>query len=61
MRKRFSIEKDPSKSTRSEKKLAPNWDGLYVVKKAFLMGAVIITEMDGNDLPSPINFDAVKK
>ena len=42
-------------------KWAPNWDGLYVVKRAFLGEALILTEMDGNDLPSPINSDAVKK
>ena len=42
-------------------KWAPNWDGPYVVKRAFLEGALILTEMDRNDLPSPINSDAVKK
>ena len=42
-------------------KWVPNWDGPYVVKRAFLGGALILTEMDGNDLPSPINSDAVKK
>ena len=42
-------------------KWTPNWDGPYVVKRAFLGGALILTEMDGNDLPSPINSDAVKK
>ena len=42
-------------------KWAPNWDGPYVVKIAFSGGALILTEMDGNELPSPINSDAVKK
>ena len=42
-------------------KWAPKWDGPYVVKRAFLGGALILTEMDGNELPSPINSDAVKK
>ena len=42
-------------------KWAPNWDGPYVVKRAFSGGALILTEMDGNELPSPINSDAVKK
>ena len=42
-------------------KWAPNWDGLYVVKRAFSEGALILTKMDGNELPSPINSDAVKK
>ena len=42
-------------------KWAPNWDGPYVVKRAFSGGALILTKMDRNDLPSPINSDAVKK
>ena len=42
-------------------KWAPNWDGPYVVKRAFSREALILTEMDGNDLPSPINSNAVKK
>ena len=42
-------------------KWAPNWQGPYVVKKAFSRGALILTEMDGNELSSPINYDAVKK
>ena len=42
-------------------KWVPNWQGPYVVKKAFSGGALILTEMDGNDLPHPINADAVKK
>ena len=43
------------------RKWAPNWDGPNVVKRAFLGGALIMTEMDGNELSSPINSDAVKK
>ena len=42
-------------------KWAPNWDGPSVVKRAFLREALILTEMNGNELPSPINSDAVKK
>ena len=42
-------------------KWAPNWDGPYVVKKIFTRGALILLEMDGNDLLSLINSDAVKK
>ena len=42
-------------------KWAPNWDGPYVVKTTFFEGTLILTEMDGNDLPSSINSDAVKK
>jgi len=40
-------------------KWTPNWDGPYVVKKAFSGGALILQEMDGEELPHPINADAV--
>ena len=43
------------------RKWALNWDGPYVVKRAFSRRVLILTEMDGNDLPSPINSDVVKK
>ena len=42
-------------------KWAPNWDGPYIVKRVFSKRALILIEMDGNDLPSLINSDAVKK
>ena len=42
-------------------KWAPNYEGPYVVKKAFSGGALILTNMDGKDLPHPMNSDAVKK
>jgi len=42
-------------------KWTPNWEGPYVVKRAFSGGALILTEMDGDDLPNPINSDSVKK
>ncbi|KAG8482790.1 hypothetical protein CXB51_024036 [Gossypium anomalum] len=42
-------------------KWAPNWEGPYVVKKAFSGGALILTEMDGKELPNLVNSDAVKK
>ena len=42
-------------------KWTPNWDGLYVIKRAFTGGALILSEIEGNDLPSPINSDVVKK
>jgi len=42
-------------------KWAPNWEGPYVVKKAFSGGALILTEMDGKELPNPVNSDVVKK
>ena len=42
-------------------KWAPNWQGLDMVKKAFSGGALILTEINGDELSSPINSDAVKK
>ncbi|WRX08038.1 Integrase zinc-binding domain - like 3 [Theobroma cacao] len=42
-------------------KWMPNWEGPYVVKEAFSRGALILADMDGGDLPNPINADAVKK
>ena len=42
-------------------KWSPNWEGPYVVKKAFSREALILTEMDGKEFPSPINADIVKK
>ena len=42
-------------------KWSPNWEGPYVVKKAFSGGALILTEMDGKEFSSPINADIVKK
>jgi hypothetical protein len=42
-------------------KWAPNYEGPYVVKKAFSGGALILTGMDGEDLSRPVNSDSVKK
>ena len=43
------------------RKWSPNWEGPYVVKKAFSRGALILAEMDGKEFYSPINADIVKK
>ncbi|KAK5826634.1 hypothetical protein PVK06_021560 [Gossypium arboreum] len=42
-------------------KWMPNWEGPYVVKKAFSRGALILAEMDGKTLPNPVNSDSIKK
>ena len=42
-------------------KWALNWQGPYMVKKALFGRALILTKMDGDELPNPINFDAEKK
>jgi len=42
-------------------KWTPNYEGSYVVKKTFSGGARILTRMDGEELPLPVNSDVVKK
>jgi len=42
-------------------KFIPNYEGPYVIKKILPGGAMILVEMDGSELPRPINADAVKK
>ncbi|KAE8654932.1 No pollen germination related 2 [Hibiscus syriacus] len=42
-------------------KWMPNWEGPYVVKKAFSGEVLILAEMDGKILRNPINSDSVKK
>jgi len=41
-------------------KWTPNYEGPYVVKKTFSSGALILIRMDGEELPLPVNSDAVK-
>ena len=38
-----------------------NYEGPYVVKKAFSSGALILTTMDGEEFTRPMNADTVKK
>ena len=45
----------------SRVKWTPNFEGPYVVKKAFYGGALILKTMDGEEFPRPMNDDAVKK
>ena len=42
-------------------KWMPNYEDPYVVKKVFSRGALILTRMDGEELPLPVNSYAVKK
>ncbi|XP_015086959.1 uncharacterized protein LOC107030068 [Solanum pennellii] len=42
-------------------KLAPNWQGPYIVCKVLSGGALILSEMDGTAWPKPINSYAVKR
>jgi len=45
----------------SRGKWAPNYEGPYVVKRAFLGGAMTLQTMDGEELLRTVNTDAVKK
>jgi hypothetical protein len=42
-------------------KWALNYEGSYIVKKAFSRGALLMTKMDGEDLIRPVNSDFVKE
>ena len=42
-------------------KWTPTYEGPFVVKRVFSGGSMILTTMDGEDLPHPINADIVKK
>ena len=55
LKRRVSQQTDP------RGKWTPNYEGPYVVKKAFSDGALILTHMDGVELPNPVNADIVKK
>ncbi|KAI5426215.1 hypothetical protein KIW84_031875 [Lathyrus oleraceus] len=45
----------------SRGKWTPNYEGPYVVKRAFSGCALMLTTMDGEDFTRPVNSDAVKK
>ena len=42
-------------------KFTPNYDGPYVVRKVLPGNVLILVEMDGQELPKPVNADSVKK
>ena len=42
-------------------KWAPNYEGPFIIKKAFFRGALVLANMDGEELPSPVNSDVVKQ
>ena len=57
----FGPKEDLSLPEEAQGKFSPNWEGLYVVKKALSGGALILTEMDDDVFPEPINSDSVKR
>ena len=42
-------------------KWTPNYEGPFVVVRAFSGGALILATMDGDELPYPVNTDSVKR
>ncbi|XP_070020908.1 uncharacterized protein [Nicotiana sylvestris] len=42
-------------------KFSPNWQGLYMVHRVLIGGALILAEMDGEVWPKPIILDVVKR
>ena len=42
-------------------KWAPNYEGPFIIKKAFFGGALVLTNMDDKELPSPVNADVIKR
>jgi hypothetical protein len=48
-------------NTDSRGKWTPNYEGPYVVKRAFSGGAMILTTMDGEELTHTVNANAIKK
>ena len=42
-------------------KWTPTYEGSFVVKNILSGGAMILTTIDGDDLPHPVNTDIVKK
>ena len=47
--------------TDRRRKFKPNWKVLYLVKKLFSNGAVIISDLEENKFREPINLDKLKK
>jgi len=42
-------------------KWAPNYEGSFVVKRDFSGGALVLANMDDEELPSPVNSDVFKR
>jgi hypothetical protein len=47
-------------SGEDQSKWASKYEGLYVVNKAFPRKALVLTKMDGDDLPNPENSNIIK-
>ena len=42
-------------------KWAPNYEGPFIIKKAFSGGALVLANMDDEEFPSPVNSDVFKR
>ena len=42
-------------------KFTPTYEGPFVIKKILFGRVMILTTMDGEDFPHPVNVDIVKK
>ena len=42
-------------------KWTPTYEGIFVVKTVFSSGAMILSTMDEEDFPHPVNADIVKR
>lgn len=42
-------------------KFAPNWKGPYIIRKLLPKGALYLGDIEGNDLETAVNADAVKR
>ena len=67
--RKYQLKLNPAKCTFGVKsgkllgrgKWTPNYEGSFIVKKVFSGGALILTNMDDEELPSPVNSDVVKR
>jgi len=55
LKKVFQAQKD------NRGKWAPNYEGPFVVKKAFSVGVSVLASMNGEEFPSPLNAIIVKR
>ncbi|XP_071722166.1 uncharacterized protein [Rutidosis leptorrhynchoides] len=56
-----TIDEKRAKALYPRGKFTPNYEGLYIVRKVLPGGALILVEMDDQELPRPVNVDAIKK
>ncbi|PKI60029.1 hypothetical protein CRG98_019579 [Punica granatum] len=57
----FNLQKVLHIAPDSRGKFAYKYDGPFIVKEVFDEGAIILSDMDGNENTLPVNADALKK